>query len=137
MIRTYSELLTFSTYEDRLKYLQLNGNVGEVTYGGSRWVNQVLYHSPEWKRFKDRMIIRDRGCDLALDGYEIFNNQPVYLHHINPINYSDIVTRNPSVFDPENVVCVTFDTHQKIHYPNRGISMPSVITRKPGDTTLW
>ena len=119
MIKTNSELITFDRYIDRFKYLQLNGYVGKETFGFDRYINQALYHSAEWMRFRDKVIIRDCGCDLATIGYEIYG--PITIHHINPISRDDIINRNPCVFDLENVVCTTNDTHNAIHYGDESL----------------
>ena len=135
MIRTYSELIQIPTYEDRFKYCDLVGKVGDETFGYDRWLNQMLYQSEEWRQFRREIILRDNGCDLAMDGFEIYKFGTI--HHLNPITKSDIVNRRSCVFDPNNVVLVASDTHKFIHYgrgpaPNR---LP--IVRKPNDTCPW
>lgn len=134
--KTYSELIQLPTYEERLNYLMLNGLVGEETFGGSRHLNQALYHSHEWHEFRNGIIIRDSGCDLGIDGLYIPSRAIV--HHINPITIEDILNNDPSVFDEENVILVSKKTHDIIHYsPKVESHMWSFAVRSPGDTKLW
>ena len=135
MIKTYSELITFLTYEERFRYLQLKGAVGKDTFGYDRYLNQILYNSQEWKRFRDKIIIRDNGCDLACEGYDIHGR--ILVHHINPIRVDDVVNRNPIVFDPENVVCVTHNTHNAIHYGDESLLILAPVERTKNDTCPW
>lgn len=135
MIKTYSELIAFPTYEERFRYLQLKGAVGKDTFGYDRYLNQILYNSQEWKRFRDKIIIRDNGCDLACEGYDIHGR--ILVHHINPIRVDDVVNRNQIVFDPENVVCVTHNTHNAIHYGDESLLILAPVERTKNDTCLW
>lgn len=135
MIKTYSELIAFPTYEERFRYLQLKGAVGKDTFGYDRYLNQILYNSQEWKRFRDKIIIRDNGCDLACEGYDIHGR--ILVHHINPIRVDDVVNRNPIVFDPENVVCVTHNTHNAIHYGDESLLILAPVERTKNDTCPW
>lgn len=135
MNRTYSELITIPTYEDRFRYLQLKGAVGKDTFGYDRYLNQILYSSKEWKRFRDEIIIRDNGCDLAFEGYDIHGR--ILVHHINPITVDDVVNRNPIVFDPENVICVTHNTHNAIHYGDESLLITAPVERTKHDTCPW
>lgn len=133
--KTYSELIAIPTYEDRFRYLQLQGAVGKDTFGYDRYLNQVLYNSQEWKRFRSEIIIRDNGCDLAFEGYDIHGR--ILVHHINPITVDDVVNRNPLVFDPENVICVTHNTHNAIHYGDESLLITAPIERTRNDTCPW
>ena len=135
MIKTYSELIAFPTYEERFRYLQLKGAVGKDTFGYDRYLNQILYNSQEWKRFRDKIIIRDNGCDLACEGYHIHGR--ILVHHINPIRVDDVVNRNPIVFDPENVVCITHNTHNAIHYGDESLLILAPVERTKNDTCPW
>lgn len=135
MIKTYSELIIFPTYEERFQYLQLKGAVGKDTFGYDRYLNQILYNSQEWKRFRDKIIIRDNGRDLACEGYDIHGR--ILVHHINPIRVDDVVNRNPIVFDPENVVCVTHNTHNAIHYGDESLLVLAPVERTKNDTCPW
>ena len=135
MIKTYSELITIPTFEERYEYLRLDGIVGKATFGYDRYLNQILYTSREWRRFRDDIIIRDMGCDLAIPGFEI----PVraIVHHINPITLEDFMNTSDDIFDPENLVCVSFNTHQAIHYGDASLLPELPVERRPNDTCLW
>lgn len=134
-MKSYLELIEFDSFKERFEYLKLQGSVGFITYGWDRFLNQALYNSYEWRKFKDKIIIRDHGCDLGVDGYEI----PKYaiIHHINPITKQDIIDRAPCVFDPNNVITVSRLTHNAIHYGNDDWVPHQMTIRKPGDTRLW
>ena len=134
-IRTYSELITIPTFEERFKYLKLNGSVGLETFGHDRYLNQILYNSPEWRRFRPEIIVRDNGCDLACEGYEIFGK--ILIHHINPITAQDILNRNSKVFDPENVITTVHNTHNAIHYGDKNLLITEPIERSRNDTCPW
>lgn len=136
MNRSYHEMMTFDKFIDRFNYLQLYGKVGKVTFGSDRYLNQLLYQTPEWKSVREKVIIRDRSCDLAHPDYEIFS-PPVYIHHINPISVEDILERNPKVFDMDNLVMTTFNTHQAIHYGDNLIYKMDRTERHPNDTCPW
>ena len=135
LIRTYSELITIPTFEERFEYLKLNGSVGLETFGHDRYLNQILYNSPEWRRFRPEIIVRDNGCDLACEGYEIFGK--ILIHHINPITAKDILNRNPKVFDPENVITTVHNTHNAIHYGDKNLLITEPIERSRNDTCPW
>lgn len=134
-IKTYSELITIPTFRERFQYLKLGGSVGESTFGYDRYLNQTLYRSAEWKRFRRDMILRDNGCDLACEGYEIY--EKVLLHHINPLTIQDILRRDPKIFDPENVICTVLNTHNAIHYGDESLLVTEPIERFKNDTCPW
>ena len=134
-IRTYSELITIPTFEERFEYLQLKGSVGKDTFGYDRHLNQVLYRSPEWKRLRNQIIIRDCGCDLACEGYDIHSK--VLIHHLNPITVEDVLARSRKVFDPDNLVCVSHNTHNAIHYGDVDLLVAGPIIRTKNDTCPW
>ena len=134
-IRTYSELITIPTFEERFEYLQLKGSVGKDTFGYDRYLNQVLYRSPEWKRLRNQIIIRDAGCDLACDGYDVYGK--VLIHHLNPITVEDVLARSRKVFDPDNLVCVSHNTHNAIHYGDVDLLATGPIIRTKNDTCPW
>lgn len=134
-IKTYSELITIPTFEERFEYLQLKGSVGKDTFGYDRYLNQVLYRSPEWKRLRNQIIIRDCGCDLACDGYDIYGK--VLIHHLNPITVEDVLARSRKVFDPDNLVCVSHNTHNAIHYGDVDLLVTGPIIRTKNDTCPW
>ena len=133
--KRYSELTTIPTYEERFKYLQLKGAVGDDTFGYDRYLNQILYNSPEWKRLRNQIIIRDNGRDLGCEGYEIYGR--ILIHHMNPITVEDIVSRDPIVFDPENLICVSHNTHNAIHYGDENLLTRNPIERRINDTCPW
>lgn len=133
-IKTYSELMTLPTFLERYQYLKIGGRVGEETFGYDRYLNQVLYNSSEWKRFRRDIILRDHGNDLACEGFEIYNR--ALIHHINPITMEDILERHPKIFDPENVITTVLNTHNAIHYGDE--SLLGIITeRTKNDTCPW
>ena len=134
-IRTYSELITIPTFEERFEYLQLKGSVGKDTFGHDRYLNQVLYRSHEWKRLRNQIIIRDDGCDLACDGYDVYGK--VLIHHLNPITVEDVLARSRKVFDPDNLVCVSHNTHNAIHYGDVDLLATGPIIRTKNDTCPW
>lgn len=133
--RSYSELLQFKTFEERYQYLRLVGEVGNPTFGYDRYFNQLFYHSSEWRRTRNQVILRDNGCDLGMPDYEIHGR--IYIHHINPITKDDVEEFSDNLFDPENLVCVTFDTHNAIHYGDARTLPKIPIERVPGDTCPW
>lgn len=144
-MKTYSEMMQFTTFDERYEYLKLAGHVGEETFGCDRYLNQMLYNTPEWKRFRQSIIIRDNGCDLAMPdrlispdlGIRLPRTSNVYIHHINPISKEDVLKRRSMIFDPENVVCCSFKTHQAIHYGDNTLLEPQLVERRPNDTCPW
>lgn len=134
-IKTYSEAISISDFKDRFEYLKIGGKVGAATFGYDRYLNQTLYRSTEWKRFRNEIILRDNGCDLGCDGYEIHGK--ILIHHLNPITPEDIANRSGSIFDPENVICTTLDTHNAIHYGDASLLVTEPIARTQNDTCPW
>ena len=135
IIRTYSELITFDTFEDRYEYLKLNSKVGEYTFGFDRYINQTFYKSNEWRDIRDYVIVRDNGSDLGVDGYEIYGN--ILIHHMNPITKEDIINRTSYLIDPEYLICTTKNTHNAIHYGDKDLLISSPIIRRKNDTCPW
>ena len=137
MRRTYSELILLPTFNERYEYLKLlDGKIGAETFGQSRYINQAFYRSPEWKRLRDQIIVRDLGCDLGVEGYEIMKR--AYIHHINPVTRDQLVNRDPIAWDPENLITVSQDTHNAIHFGVRPpIAAVQPIERRPNDTCPW
>lgn len=133
--RSYRELIQFKTFEDRFDYLKLAGEVGNPTFGYDRYFNQQFYHSSEWRRARNRIILRDNGCDLGMPDYEIHGR--IYIHHINPITKQDVEDFSDNLFDPDNLICVTFDTHNAIHFGDERTLPKTPIERAPGDTCPW
>jgi len=134
-MRTYSELIKLPTFKQRFNYLKLNGMIGEETFGFDRWLNQVFYTSPEWRRVRDIVIVRDNGNDLGLDGFRIGGK--ILIHHMNPITYHDIVHREEDILNPEYLICVSHRTHQAIHYGNEDLLPADPVERRPNDTCPW
>lgn len=138
MKKSYSELIELPTLLERYRYLRIRGKVGEETFGCHRYLNQQLYTNDErWKALRRRIIVRDNGCDMALPEFQIPNGCKIIIHHINPITMEDFLNNNPDIFDPENVVCVSFNTHQAIHYGNEDLLPQIPIVRRPHDTCIW
>lgn len=134
-MKTYSELIELPSFLDRYNYLKIGGQVGVETFGYDRYLNQVLYRSNEWKDFRRDMIIRDHGCDLAHEEYEIYGK--ILLHHIDPITVEDVLQRHPKIFDPENVISTSLNTHNAIHYGDEELLVLGPIERRPNDTCPW
>lgn len=133
--RRYSELIKLPTLIERFEYLRLNGEVGFATFGYDRWLNQIFYRDKQWKSVRNDIIIRDNGCNLGLEGYEIRSG--LIVHHINPITKEDILNRSPKLFNPENLICVSDKVHRAIHYGDRSLLPQDPITRTPNDTCPW
>ena len=135
IIRTYSELITLPTFEERFNYLKLKGQVGKDTFGFDRWINQIFYRDPEWKSVRDYVIVRDNGCDLGVDGYEI--NGRILVHHMNPISKEDILERSKYLLDPEFLISTVHNTHNAIHYGDEDLLIKTPIERTKNDTCPW
>lgn len=134
--KTYSELIQIPSYIERYRYLKLGGKTGEITFGNERYLNQLLYKSPEWRSLRRQIILRDQGFDMGFDGYEI--QGPIIVHHMNPITVEDIYNRSDLVFDEENLICVCKITHNAIHYGSEDLLIIDEIPeRRPGDTIFW
>lgn len=134
-IKTYSQLIRLPTFEDRFEYLKLKGSVGKDTFGHDRYLNQIFYSSMEWRRLRDEIIIRDNGCDLGIDGRQIGGK--VYIHHLNPLGVNDILTHSEYLVNPEYLICVSFETHNAIHYGDINLLPRDPIERRQNDTCPW
>lgn len=135
-MRTYSELIKLPTFKERFEYLKLDGRVGEDTFGFDRWLNQQFYNSKLWKDAKREVIIRDNGCDLGLEGYEMHGR--ILVHHMNLIDKSDIVRKSDILLNPEYLISTCKRTHDAIHYGNIELAMSNrLIERRPNDTCPW
>lgn len=134
-IKTYSELIAIPTFEERFNYLKINGRVGEETFGFDRYVNQAFYRSSEWKAIRDYVVVRDNGCDLAMEGYDIGGK--ILIHHMNPIDEKDIVQGSDYLLNPEYLICVSHITHNAIHYGDKDLLPKVPITRTKNDTCPW
>lgn len=135
IIRTYSELILIPTFEERFEYLKLGGKVGEDTFGFDRYLNQMLYKLPEWRRTRNYVIDRDNGCDLAIPDHEIHGK--ILIHHMNPITVDDILRRRDYVLDPEYLICTILNTHNAIHYGSKELLYKDPIIRTKNDTCPW
>lgn len=135
MIKTYSEMAHFDTFEDRYAYLKLNGQVAHETFGFNRHLNQTFYKSREWQDVRRHVILRDNGCDLGVLGYDI--HEELLVHHITPMGVDDIYDRNQALVDPENLITTTHITHNAIHYGDDSLLPAALVIRTPGDTKLW
>lgn len=134
-IRCYSELVELKTFRDRYEYLALNSTVGCETFGFNRWINQRFYTSKQWRSLRQKVIVRDDGCDLGVPGYEIHSR--LIVHHLNPLTEEDIVHGTQFALDPEFLICTTHDTHNAIHFGDASLLTQTYVPRSPGDTTLW
>ena len=135
-IRTYSELIALPTFEERYKYLKLDGKVGEETFGSDRWLNQLFYKKdPDWLAIRDKIIIRDNGCDLAVSGRDIHSR--ILIHHMNPITKDDILCRSEFLLNSEYLICTTKNTHDAIHYGDESLLVKDPVKRYKNDTCPW
>lgn len=133
--KSYSELSHLHDFLERFRYLQLHGDVGENTFGVERYLNQALYKSKEWRDVRNLVIVRDEGCDLGIEGYEIRDR--ILIHHINPITVEDVENSSSLLFDPDNLICVSHLTHNAIHYGDESLLPKPVVIRVAGDTCPW
>jgi hypothetical protein len=135
MIGRYSELKHLETFEERYLYLRLQGSIGRTSFGFDRHINQAFYRSREWKDLRDYVIVRDNGCDLGIEGYEIHTE--LLVHHMNPMEPKDIIHGDPRILDPEYLITTTHRTHNAIHYGDENQIPRQLVERRRGDTTLW
>lgn len=135
-IKTYSELITLPTFEERYRYLRLCGRVGADTFGFDRYLNQNVYQrDPRWKNARDIVIIRDNGCDLGIEGREIHGK--ILVHHMNPITIDDILENRDWIYDPEFLISTMLTTHNAIHYGDENLIMKAPVERTKNDTCPW
>lgn len=133
--RSYSELRRLRTFEERYHYLALKGRVGEATFGFDRWANQAFYTSREWRNARSGIIVRDNGCDLGIEGFEI--HRDLFIHHLNPITLRQIESGDDCILDPDNLITVSHKTHNAIHYGDENMLPRPLVERRRGDTKLW
>ena len=133
--RTYSELLTLPTFEERFRYLRLSGVVGTDTFGFDRYLNQRFYRSKEWRLVRAHIIVRDNACDMGLDDYQILGG--IYIHHMNPITVRDLEMSSEFLLNPEYLICTSEQTHRAIHYGSEEVPKPVFVERRPNDTIPW
>lgn len=134
-IKTYSELISLPTFKERFDYVNLHGRIGEETFGYDRFYNQRFYTSKEWRDFRNFIIARDLGCDLGLKDRPISGR--IIVHHLNPIDITDIQDASEFLLNPEYVICVSSTTHDAIHYGDFSKVNDELTERKPDDTKLW
>ena len=135
-MKSYNELIRFRTFQERFNYLKLHGEVGIDTFGPDRWINQTFYRSKEWRDIRNRVIIRDEGCDLGVPECTIGDR--IYIHHINPITVDDFENHPEALLDLNNLICVSFETHQAIHFGSSDyLKISGLEERKPNDTKVW
>jgi hypothetical protein len=135
MIRRYSRLKRLETFDDRFKYLRLQGSVGRSSFGFDRHINQAFYRSREWRDVRDFVIVRDDGCDLGVEGYEIHSE--LLVHHMNPMDADSIIHKEEWILDPEFLITTTHRTHNAIHFGDEKQIPRKYVERRPGDTSLW
>lgn len=133
--KRYTELIRRHTLEDRFEYLSLRGEVGASTFGFDRYINQGFYKSREWRHLRNEIIVRDNGCDLGIEGYEIHDR--IIIHHMNPMTVEDIEHGDDSILDPEFLISVSHNTHNAIHYGDYRLLPRPIVERRRGDTLLW
>lgn len=135
MIRCYNDLIQLKTFEERFQYLKIHGKVGEETFGLDRYINQQLYKSQRWRITRSKIIIRDDGCDLGIDGRQL--DDYIVIHHMNPISLEDIEEERDIVYDPEYLICCSTRTHRAIHFGDENLLIRDPVIRRPNDTCLW
>lgn len=133
--KSYSELSRLSSIDERFQYLKLGGSVAHETFGTERWLNQRFYRSTQWRNLRDHIIVRDNGCDLGVEGFELYES--IYIHHLNPIRVEDLTEGNPEILDPEYLISVSHKTHNAIHYGDATKLTKTLVVRTSGDTRLW
>ena len=124
MLRRYSDMILFPSFKERLDYLMLlDGNVKSP-----RKNSMAFYKSKTWKQVRKEIIFRDLTFDLGVEGVDILDK--VLVHHINPITDEDILNESRKLYDPENLITMSLDTHNIIHYGNKEYEY---VERQPGD----
>ncbi len=134
-IKTYSELSKLATFEERYRYLRLNGFVGKETFGFDRYLNQVFYKSSKWRSIRDFVIVRDNGCDLGIEGHKIYGR--IIIHHMNPITIQDITQQSEFLLNPEFLISTIHETHNAIHYGDSNLLIREPVKRYQNDTCPW
>ena len=135
MLRCYTDLIKLKTMEERFEYLKLNGKVGEEVFGYMRYLNQRFYHEADWLDVKDQVVLRDKGCDLGMPGWEIQGH--VYVHHMNPVTVEQLLAKDPIALDPEYLITCSYNMHQAITWGNALLIPRPIAERRPGDTCPW
>ena len=134
-LRRYTELKRIGTFKERYEYLRLAGIIGESTFGFDRYLNQLLYTSDKWRNLRNQIIIRDNGCDLGMEGYDLHNR--IIVHHMNPLTIDDVINVSDDIFNPEYLICTSMKTHNAIHYGDESLLPQLPVERLPNDTCPW
>lgn len=134
-MRTYEELSQLKTFKERFEYVKLNGQVAEETFGSKRYINQQFYRSKEWKTARRNVIVRDNGCDLGIPDRPIQGK--IIVHHLNPITPEDIISKSYKCLDPDNLITVSYNTHEALSYGDESLLIPDNLERSPNDTCPW
>lgn len=137
MSKSYSELITYDTFEDRFNYLKIGGQIGHETFGFDRYLNQAFYKSREWKLTRNKVILRDNACDLGVPGHEIFESGRIRIHHMIPITMEMVINRDPIIFDTEFLITTILRTHNAIHYGDESLISKDPVVRRVNDTCPW
>lgn len=135
MIRSYTQLSQLKTFEERFNYVRVSASIGVATFGFDRWLNQAFYTSREWRHVRQDVIARDRGCDLGIEDFPLWDR--IAIHHLNPISVRELNEGDPAILDPEYLISVAHDTHNAIHFGKEAPVKNRIVTRHPGDTKLW
>lgn len=131
LTKSYNELINLESYDERLAYLSTKGlNPSNA----ERYLMNKFYKSDRWLYIKDKVIQRDLACDMGIENLFI-NEGPILVHHINPIFLEDIENDDPKILDMNNLITVSLNTHNAIHFYKKEISIWK--EREPGDTKLW
>lgn len=133
--RSYAEFARINSFEDRYAYLRVSSSIGIATFGFERWLNQAFYTSTQWRQVRQEVIARDRGCDLGIEGYELYDR--IYVHHMNPMTVEQVDKGDPAILDPEFLISVSLTTHNAIHYGDERLLVKPLVQRRRGDTKLW
>lgn len=137
ILRTYSELIKLPTFKERYEYCRCTEKIGDDTFGGARYLNQILYSSQRWKEFRRKVIVRDFGCDLAVKDHPLSDGDIFLIHHLNPLTILQLKNMEPCIFDMENVILCSHTTHNALHYGDISLLVTDPIVRTPNDTCPW
>ena len=137
MVETYSELMRLQTYDERLMALAETAKAYPIGHGWQRFRMHDFVAQQRWKRVRDDVIIRDWGCDLAIQGMKV--NGTLIVHHIVPLTSNDILFNAPVCYDPENLICAKLQTHNAIHFEvsENFLRDTTPAIRTPYDTLPW
>ena len=80
--------------------------------------------------------VAEADCSSEAADFGIFPARRL-IHHINPITIDDITNRNACLFDPNNVISTSLNTHNAIHYGDAELLTTGPIERTKNDTCPW